>query len=136
MTDQRLPQPSGRQFFGEIVVLVLYAAWTLLYFYILLQGIAQFYYISDLLTYLLMAGVYGFFSMFLLDFSQTWVYLPWGVINAGLAFFSLYRLHSMADAGLFALLLNAFLFLVPLALFAIMWIHLQLRKKHRKEAHV
>ncbi len=135
MTDRRLPQPSGRQFFGEFVVLAIYAGWTLLYFYILMQGIAKFYFMSDILTYLLMAGVYGFFSMFLLDFSQSWVYLPWSIINAALAFFCIYRMHSMADAGLLALFLNGFLFLVPLALFAIMWIHLQLRKKHRKEAH-
>lgn len=135
MIDGRLPQPGSRQFFSEFVVLIISAAWSLLYFYILMQGIDQFYYFADVLTYLLMAGIYGFFSMFLLDFSQTWVYLPWGVINAALAFFCIYRIYSMAGAGLMALFLNAFLFLVPMALFAIMWIHLSLRKKHQKEAH-
>ncbi|MBS5594584.1 MAG: hypothetical protein KHX08_04095 [Clostridiales bacterium] len=124
MRDERLPQGTGRQLVLEIVFLALFSCWSVAYFYQQMTGIAIFYQMTDFITFMLMAGVYGFFSLFLLDFARSWVYYAWGGINLCLLGFSVYRLVAMLGQGAFCLVLNSILVAVPVVLFGIMWYHL------------
>lgn len=127
---QAMPQPTAKQHAIDIVALLVYAAYALFFFTILLQGTHVFYDISDFFAYLLLSAIYGFGCMFIMDLCQSWIYLPMGVLNGFLALTMIYRMKALAAYGMPALFVNAFLFLVPMAIFAIMAIHLHQRKIH------
>lgn len=127
--ENRLPGSTGRQLGLEMLFLLLFCIWSGAYFYQQMTGIAIFYEMTDFITFMLMAGVYGFFSLFLLDFARTWLYYPWGAINFCLLAFAVYRLVAMLDQGLFCLVLNVVLVLVPAVLFGIMCFHLSRRDR-------
>lgn len=127
--SQTMPQATKKQYFIDGLSLLAYAGYVVFFISVLLQGMGTFYGVSDIFTYLLIAAIYGFGCLFFLDLCQSWIYFPLGLINGLLALLMIYRMRGMAQAGMLALTLNTFLFLVPMAVFAIMFIHVKQRKK-------